>query len=62
MSHLAVRTLISDTLKSVDDSVLFAYARASDFNSIGIKDDKRVRLDPLRQSLEFTDGSYNLTK
>lgn len=62
MSHLAVRTLISDTLKSVDDSVLFAYARASDFNSIGIKDDKRVRLDPLRQTLEYSEGSYNLSK
>jgi len=62
MSHLAVRTLISDVVKSIDDSVLFAYARASDFNSLGIKDDKRVRLDPLRQSLEFNDGSYNLSK
>ena len=61
MSHLAVRTLIEDTLKSIDDSVLFAYARASDFNSIGIKEDKRVRLDPLRQSLEYSD-SYNLSK
>lgn len=62
LSHKAVRTLISDTLKSIDDSVLFAYARASDFNSIGIKDDKRVRLDPLRQTLEYSEGSYNLTK
>lgn len=62
MSHHAVRTLISDTLKSVDDSVLFAYARASDFNSLGIKDDKRVRLDPLRQTLEYSEGSYNLSK
>lgn len=61
MSHQAVRTLISDTLKSIDDSVLFAYARASDFNSMGIKDDKRVRLDPLRQSLEYSEN-YNLSK
>jgi len=61
MSHLAVRTLISDTLKSIDDSILFAYARASDFNQIGIKDDKRVRLDPLRQVLEYNEN-YNLSK
>jgi hypothetical protein len=61
MSHQAVRTLISDTLKSIDDSILFAYARASDFNQIGIKDDKRVRLDPLRQSLEYNE-SFNLSK
>ena len=62
MSHLAVRTLISDTLKSIDDSVLFAYSRASDFNSLGKREDKRVQLDPLKQSLEFTNGSYNLSK
>jgi len=62
MSHLAVRILIEDTIKAIDDSVLFAYARASDFNSLGIKEDKRVRLDPLRQTLDFGPDSYNLTK
>lgn len=62
MSHLAVRTLIEDTVKSIDDSVLFAYARASDFNSIGKKLDKRIQMDPLKESLEYTDGSLNLTK
>lgn len=62
MSHLAVRTLISDTVKSVDDAILFAYARASDFNAIGAKKDKRVRLDPLKQSLSYTDENYNLSK
>lgn len=62
MSHKAIRTLIEDTVRSVDDSILFAYARASDFNAIGIKEDKRVRLDPLKQVFEFSDNSYNLNK
>lgn len=61
-AHLAVRTLISDTIKSIDDSILYAYARASDFNSLGKKLDKRCQLDPLKERLEFTSGSYNLTK
>lgn len=60
--HLAVRTLISDTIKSVDDSVLFVYARATDFNTIGKKLDKRVCLDPLKEKLDFTNGSFNLVK
>ena len=62
MSHKAIRTLISDTIKSLDDSILFGYARASDFNTKGKKQDKRCQLDPLKERLEFTDGSYNLTK
>lgn len=62
MSHKAVRVLIEDTVRSIDDSILFAYARASDFNAIGIHDSKRVRLDPLKQSFGFSDNSYNLSK
>lgn len=60
--HKAVRLLIEETLGTVDDSVRFAYATDSDFNSIGIREDKRVQLDPIKQSLEYTEGSFNLTK
>ena len=62
MSHKSIRILIEDTLRSIDDSVMFAYARASDFNAIGKKEAKRVQLDPLKESLEYTDGAMNLTK
>lgn len=61
-SHLAVRTLISDTIKSIDDSILFAYARASDFNTIGKKLDKRVCLDPLKQIVTPIESGFGFTK
>lgn len=62
MSHLSVRTLIEDTVKAVDDSVRFGYARASDFNSIGIREDERAHLDTLVSNLTYTNGSFNLTR
>jgi hypothetical protein len=61
-SHLAVRTLISDTIKSIDDSILYAYARASDFNTLGKKEDKRVCLDPLKQILTPIPNGFGFTK
>jgi len=61
-SHLAVRTLISDTVKSIDDSILYAYARASDFNALGKKLDKRVCLDPLKQKIDPIENGFGFTK
>lgn len=62
MSHLSVRTLIEETVKQVDTSIKFAYARASDFNSIIKKGDNAAHLDTLSSSLEYTEGSFNLTE
>ncbi len=62
MSRLSVRTLIGNTVKRVDDSVKFGYGRASDFNSLHKKEDKRVLLDTLSSTLEYTEESYNLTQ
>lgn len=62
MSYQAVRILIEDTLKSIDDNVLFAHARDSDFNQIGIKTDKRVQLTPMQPLLQPATGDENSTK
>lgn len=61
MSHLSVRSLISDVVKEVDDSIKFAYARASDFNSILQKGEKACHCDTLNSTMAYTENSYNLT-
>lgn len=61
MSHLSVRTLIEETVKKVDDSILFGYARASDFNTILKKGDKACHCDLLSSVMQYTEESYNLT-
>jgi hypothetical protein len=61
MSHQKVRELIEETVKRIDDSILFAYASASDFNAIGAHEDKRVHLEPLKQDMSFTDDTNTLT-
>lgn len=61
MSHKAVRTLISDVLKSIDDSIFFHYGRQSDFNSKEKREAKRVNLDLIEATQEYTGGQYNLT-
>lgn len=62
MSHLSVRTLIEDKVKQSDDSVLFGYARSSDFNTLssGKKETTRVNLGLLRSSLEYNTDQTNL--
>lgn len=61
--HLAIRVLIEDTLRSVDDSVLFVYARKSDWDSLKKNNDKRCQLDLLKQTISFSDdGSSNYSK
>lgn len=62
MSHQAIRTLIEDTVKSIDRDILFGYARKSDFNSIGTKADVRVQLDPLKETTDFIENSLSFTK
>tara|TARA_R110000868_G_scaffold300884_1_gene561332 strand:- start:295 stop:777 length:483 start_codon:yes stop_codon:yes gene_type:complete len=62
MSHQAVRILVEDVVKSIDDSVLFVYGRQSDFDAKPKKQEKRVLLDLLKESLEFADDSANLSK
>lgn len=54
MSHQAVRTLIRDSVLSIQDNVNFIYARRSDFNSIKDKSERFVTLDPLRVTASFT--------
>lgn len=56
MSHSAVRTLIRDSVLSVQENVNFIYARASDFNSIKDKSLPFVQLDPLNQTAAFTNN------
>lgn len=62
MSYQAVRVLLEDTIKSIDDSVMFAHARASDFNSIGSGNEKRVHLDPMKPLTEPGTAEKNSTK
>lgn len=62
MSHLAIRTLIQDTVKSIDRDILFEYARESDFNSIQTAASRRVRLDPLKETVNLIEDSLSFTK
>lgn len=62
MSYQAVRILIEDTIRSIDDSVMFAHARDSDFNSVGIREDKRVQLTPMEPLTEPATAEHNSTK
>lgn len=62
MSYEAVRVLIEDTVKSIDDSIMFAHARASDFNSIGTSKDKRVHLDPMKPLTQPGSSERSATK
>lgn len=56
MSHKAVRTLIEDTVKSLQDNIQYFYGRASDFNQID-KNIISVALDPLTANSTFSNNN-----
>jgi hypothetical protein len=58
MSHRAIRCLIGDASKSLDDSVQFGYGRKSDFNVYNNKKYKFTWMLPLTATTTIpTDGS-----
>jgi hypothetical protein len=62
MSHRAIRCLIGDTTKSLDDSIQFGYGRRSDFNSTKDKRFPFVWLLPLTASTILESSTASRTK
>ena|SRR6185295_20379725 len=59
MSHLAVRSLISDTLQSLNLGIQFTYARTTDFNTMRDKQYPFVQLDPLTSTPVRMNYTFN---
>lgn len=62
MSHLSVRTLLSDIAKSLDDSVQVDYGRKSEFNMEVNKKYPWVWILPLQGSRRFINNNWTKTK
>lgn len=62
MSHLSVRTLISDVAKNLSDSVQFGYGRRSEFNLITNKRYPYIWLLPLTAGRRFPGVEGTKTK